>query len=51
MLYTHAFTRWVTVHVTDETDVDKIEDLVIAKDFDDPAITKADLVKLMETSE
>ena len=48
VLYTHAETKWVAVHVTDETDSDKIEEYVIAKDFDDPAITTVDLAKLME---
>lgn len=28
-------TIWITVHVTNETDLDKIEDYVIAKSFDD----------------
>jgi hypothetical protein len=27
-------TVWTTIHVTDETDLDKIEDYVIAKDYD-----------------
>ena len=29
---------WVTVHVTDETDLEKIEEQIIAKDFNDPAL-------------
>jgi quercetin dioxygenase-like cupin family protein len=34
-LYTHTETQWVTVHVTEETDVDAIEKEIIA---DDPAV-------------
>ena len=28
-------TTWITIHVTDETDLDKIEKQVIAKDYDE----------------
>jgi hypothetical protein len=35
ILYTHEDTVWVTVHVTEETDLDKIEEEVIAKSFSD----------------
>lgn len=28
-------TVWITVHVTDETDLEKIEDVVISKSYDD----------------
>lgn len=31
-------TVWITVHVTNETDLDKIEDHVIAKDYNDPVL-------------
>ena len=48
ILYTHSETQWVTVHVTDETDVDKIEDEIIAKGFDDPRIQAADAAKFKE---
>ncbi|AWD90290.1 hypothetical protein [Dickeya phage Amaethon] len=34
--------EWVTVSATDETDLDKIEDSIIAKSFDDPRL----LIKL-----
>jgi hypothetical protein len=34
-LYVHEDCIWVTVHKTDETDIDKIEDEIIAKSFDD----------------
>ena len=32
MLYTHSETQWVTVHVTDETDLEKIEAEIISDD-------------------
>lgn len=32
-VYTLEDTTWITVHVTNETDLDKIEEEVIAKDF------------------
>lgn len=32
-LYIHEDMIWITVHVTDETDLDKIEEEIIAKDF------------------
>ena len=32
-LYTHEETVWCTVHVTKETDLKKIEEEIIAKDF------------------
>ena len=33
VLYTHEDTVWITVHVTKETDLEKIEENIIAKDF------------------
>jgi len=33
-VYTLEETVWTTIHVTDETDLEKIEDYVIAKDYD-----------------
>jgi len=33
IIYTHEDTVWITVHVTSETDLSKIEEEVIAKDF------------------
>ena len=35
IIYTHEDTIWITVHVTDETDISKIEEEVIAKSFDE----------------
>lgn len=34
-LYIHEDMVWITVHVTDETDLDKIEEEIIAKDFNE----------------
>jgi hypothetical protein len=34
-LYIHEDMVWITVHVTDETDLDKIEAEIIAKDFNE----------------
>tara|TARA_R110002096_G_scaffold406054_1_gene604223 strand:- start:158 stop:640 length:483 start_codon:yes stop_codon:yes gene_type:complete len=48
VLYMHEDTIFVTVSVTDKTDIKEIEDEVIAKDFQDPLITKADLDLLMK---
>jgi hypothetical protein len=35
VIWTHEDTLWVTVHVTKETDLEKIEEEVIAKTYDD----------------
>jgi hypothetical protein len=43
VLYMHEDTVFITVSVTDKTDLKEIEDEVIAKDFQDPLITKEDL--------
>ena len=43
IIYTHTDCVFVTVHATTETDVAKIEEQVIAKDFSDPLITQEDL--------
>ena len=34
-LYIHEDMIWITVHVTDETDLNKIEEEIIAKDFNE----------------
>ncbi|MCK5602185.1 hypothetical protein KAR91_09960 [Candidatus Pacearchaeota archaeon] len=34
-LYIHEDMIWITVHVTNETDLDKIEEEIIAKDFEE----------------
>jgi hypothetical protein len=33
--YAHEDTVWITVHPTDETDLDKLEENLIAKSFDE----------------
>jgi hypothetical protein len=43
IVYVHEDTIWITVHVTNETDIAKIEEQVIAKDykqFDEEQINK-----------
>ena len=35
VLYIHEDTVWITVHATDETDIEKIEEEIIAKNFDE----------------
>ncbi len=34
-VYAHTDTTWTTIHLTDETDLDKIEEHVIAKTYDE----------------
>ena len=48
MLYMHEDTVWITVHVTNETDLEKIEEQIIAKSFDDIQLTSDDIKKLKE---
>ena len=38
IVYTNTNVKWVTVHATKNTDLEKIEEEIIAKDFNDPAI-------------
>ena len=47
VVYVHEDTVWVTVHVTKETDLKKIEEEIIAKDFDEIDISE-DILKLKE---
>ena len=42
-IYTHTDCVFVTVHATENTDIQKIEEEVIAKDFNDPEITLEDI--------
>jgi hypothetical protein len=42
ILYVHEDSTWVTVHATKEKDLDKIEEEIIAKDFDDLGIIDVD---------
>tara|TARA_A100000172_G_C3002983_1_gene96976 strand:- start:157 stop:750 length:594 start_codon:yes stop_codon:yes gene_type:complete len=46
VIYTHTDCRFITVHATDKTDIQEIEDEVIAKDFNDPEISLEDVKKL-----
>lgn len=48
VLYIHEETIWVTVHVTDSQDLAVIEDQVIAKTFNDLAISHEEILKLKE---
>lgn len=41
VVFAQEETVWVTVHVTEETDLEKIEDQIIAKDFSDLALPVA----------
>ena len=43
VIYTHSETTWITVQHTYETDLKKIEEDVIAKGFNDPALTVDEL--------
>lgn len=45
----HEETVWVTIHVTEETDLAKIEDQIIAKSFDDLQLPVSGRVLLGET--
>ena len=48
IIYCHTDVVWVCVHITESTDIEKIEEDIIAKDFNDPAITKEDVKILTE---
>jgi hypothetical protein len=50
--YAHEDTIWITVHATQETDVDRIEDQVICKSFEEfeQLIVAADEVKQLEVA-
>jgi|TARA_R110002020_G_scaffold179238_1_gene372381 hypothetical protein len=46
VIYIHTDVTWVTVHATDLKTVEEVEEKVIAKDFDDPAISIETLKQL-----
>lgn len=47
IVYTHSEVVWVTVHVTKETDLAKIEEEIIAKNFEEmDAITETNILEL-----
>lgn len=48
--YAHEDTIWITVHATRETDLEKIEDQVICKSFDEFERIAADEVKQLEVA-
>lgn len=48
--YAHEDTIWITVHATTETDLEKIEDQVICKSFDEFERIAADQVKQLEVT-
>jgi len=45
VVYAHEDTVWITIHVTNETDLDKIEEEIIAKNYDELP-SKEDIEKL-----
>tara|TARA_Y100000310_G_scaffold42346_1_gene39648 strand:+ start:170 stop:808 length:639 start_codon:yes stop_codon:yes gene_type:complete len=49
IIYTHTDCVFVTVHATDSTNIQEIEEEVIAKDFQDPDITLEDINILKES--
>jgi len=48
LVYVHEDCTWVTVHRTDEKEVDKVLDEVLAKDFSDPDISLEEIKKKLE---
>ena len=46
IVYVHEDTVWVTVHITRQTDLKKIEDEIIAKDYKEIEISKQEIVEL-----
>ncbi len=50
-LYVHEDTWWTTIHLTDETDLNKIEEEIIAKDYDAlPQPIVAECIHLLESA-
>jgi hypothetical protein len=48
IIYTHTDCVFITVHATESTNIEEIEEEVIAKDFQDPDITLKDINILKE---
>ena len=48
LLYMHEDTTWVTVHVTKERDLEKIEEEIIAKTFEELPNSVVDILRLEE---
>lgn len=52
LLYIHEDTIWITVHATNETDLEKIEEEIIAKSFDElPEGKKEDVPELISSED
>ena len=49
VVYTHSETQWVTVHATELTDLDEIENQIIAKTFDELEISEPKAMKTEDT--
>ena len=49
VIYTHADCIFVTVHATNSTNIEEIEEEVIAKNFNDPEITLEDINALRDS--
>jgi len=44
-IYAHTDATWTTIHVTDETDLDKLEDITIAESFEALEIEQKPLIE------
>lgn len=51
VVYMHTDCIWTTFHGTHETDLEKIEDAIIAKTYDDVYVSIEDVQKLMDVTE
>jgi len=49
ILYIHKDTVWTTVHVTKEKDLERIEEEIISKDFDEFPIKDVELIDFIKT--
>ena len=49
VVYTHSETQWGTVHATELTDLDEIENQIIAKTFDELEISEPEATKIEES--
>lgn len=48
ILYIHEDCTWITIHVTKEKNLDKIEKEIIADNFDEISLTQEEVLKLKE---
>lgn len=51
LLYTHEETVWTTIHITKETDLEKIEGEIIAKTFDEVPYSQEELLDFIKTAQ